>query len=196
MSEVAVDLFVEDRGHEELVRALLDRLAREEQKTIAIRVRAASGGHGRVLDELDLYQKLMERGVTSTGQLLVVAVDANCQQPARKRAEVRDRLLPVLRPRAVIACPDPHVERWYMADPPSFARVVGATPRVGRRKCRRDLYKQILVDTISGAGHVPTLGGIEFGRDLVEAMDLYRAGRNEASLNAFVDAARHAIRAL
>jgi hypothetical protein len=83
-----------------------------------------------------------------------------------------------------------------MADPPSFAQVVGAAPKVGRRKCERDLYKRMLVNTISKAGQVPTLGGIEFARDLTAAMDLYRAGKTEASLKAFVDEARRAIRAL
>ena len=47
-------------------------------------------------------------------------------------------------------------------------------------------YKQILTTTIRQAGHQVILGGVEFAPELVEGMDLYRAGRNDSSLNAFL----------
>lgn len=92
-----------------------------------------------------------------------------------------------LRDRSVPACPAPHIERWYLADLEAFYVVVGIRPRVPRDKCERDLYKQILARAVVDAGHPPMLGGIEFARDLVAAMDLFRAGRTESSLKHFVD---------
>lgn len=79
-SPVVVDLFVEDHAHEEFLKAMLHRLAREEGKTIMVRVRSARGGHGRVLSEFSLYQKsvLKAPGDMTMPDLLVIAIDANC----------------------------------------------------------------------------------------------------------------------
>ena len=58
-----------------------------------------------------------------------------------------------------------------MADPVSFATVVGTQPSVSRGKCERGYYKRLLNRTVIGAGHPSTLGGIEFGRELADAMN-------------------------
>ena len=44
------------------------------------------------------------------------------------------------------------------------------------------------------AGHPPTLGGLEFAQELVGAMDLYRASKNDHSLGAFVNDLRGKLR--
>lgn len=196
MSEAAVDLFVEDRAHEEFLRALLGRLSEEGERKIAIRVRSARGGHGRVLSEFDPYQEAVLRGLSSIPDLLVVAVDTNCTRHREALAELETHLRPEFRGRTAFACPDPHIERWYMADPESFTTIVGVEPPLERRKCERDRYKKQLVEAIRGGGHIPTLGGIEFARDLVAEMDLYRAGKREASLKLFVENARAVLRSL
>jgi hypothetical protein len=95
-----------------------------------------------------------------------------------------------------VACPDPHIERWYLADPESFKDVVGHRPTIARKKCARDYYKDALAKVVRKAGYPATLGGIEFAQELVERMDLYRAGRNERSLKAFVDDLRGRLRTL
>jgi hypothetical protein len=43
-------------------------------------------------------------------------------------------------------------------------------------------------------GTPPTLGGIEFARDIVEELDLYRAGKHDRSLGAFVDDLRRRLK--
>ncbi|MCR4411694.1 MAG: hypothetical protein NUV77_04615 [Thermoguttaceae bacterium] len=196
MSEAAVDLFVEDRAHEEFLKALVRRLSDEAERKIAIRVRSARGGHGRVLNEFDLYQEAVLRGLSSIPDLLVVAVDTNCTRHPEALAELETHLRPEFRGRTAFACPDPHIERWYMADPESFTTIVGVEPPLERRKCERDRYKRQLVEAIRKAGQIPTLGGIEFAKDLVAAMDLYRAGRREPSLGLFVQGARALLRSL
>lgn len=193
---MVVDIFAEDRAHEELLKALLDRLAREEGKVIVPRIRSARGGHGRALEELSLYQRSVQQGVggMTVPDLLIVAIDTNCSSFNGAKKEIQARLETQFEDRTVVACPDPHVERWYLADPESFHHVVGVTPRVGRRKCERDRYKTILSRAILEAGHPPTLGGIEFAREIVEAMDFYRAGKRETSLKHFLDDAVAQIR--
>ena len=192
-----IDVFAEDYAHEQFIRAMLIRLSRAQGMRIDIRTISAQGGHGRVLAELRLYRASLARGfVDRQPDGIIIASDSNCSPYSTTRGKLADAAGPELLSRAVIACPNPHVERWYMADPPSFSEVVGKQPRLGKRKCDRDRYKAILSKVVSDAGHPPTLGGIEFGPDIVSAMDLYRAGKNEGSLKHFVDQADGLLRRL
>lgn len=183
-----IDIFAEDRAHEDFLRAMIGRLGRQEHRDIQTRVRSARGGHGKALNELCLYQRGVLHGLTgmTMPHLLVVAIDANCESFARKTGEIRERLDQEFRERAILACPDPYVERWYLADPQALHDVVGVTPALARTKCERAYYKDILSRTIVRGGYPVTLGGIEFARDIVEAMDLHRAGRSVRSLGHFV----------
>lgn len=195
---VVADLFVEDRAHEAFLVPMLLRVARQEKVAVAPRVRSARGGHGRAVRELKLYQELVRRGAGSAAcpDLLIVGTDCNCMPFAKKRSEIRGATTPPFSDRLVVACPDPHVERWYLADPDSFKTVVGHGPTVGRKKCARDHYRNALLQAVRRAGHPPTLGGIEFARELVDGMDLYRAGKNDRSLKAFLDDLTNMLRAL
>jgi hypothetical protein len=189
---VILDLFAEDQGHEEVVGAIVCRVAKEEGFDIQIRVRRARGGHGRVINELKLYQKSVLGGVVNLTlpDILVVAIDANCKKHAAARREIEEALDARIKPLAAIACPNPHIERWCLVDPPSFNAIVGIEPILPRRKCAKDAYKSLLSDTVRKAGHVPTLGGIEFASELVIGMDLFRASRNDKSLKSFVEELR------
>lgn len=193
---IATDLFAEDRAHEDFISALVQRLAQEEGRNLDLRVRWARGGHGRAISELKLYQLTICRGVPGLAlpDMVVVAIDANCKRFSAAAEEIRGALRPELAPLSAIACPDPHVERWYLADPQSFSHVVGSSPVVEERKCRRDRYKNLLRQAVIDGGHIPTLGGIEFARELANAMDLFAAGRGEPSLKAFVDDVRSRLR--
>jgi hypothetical protein len=116
--------------------------------------------------------------------LLVVCVDANC----RGQSAAKDQIISSLgnlASRAAIACPDPHIERWYMADPVYFEQIVGRRPKLGRKKCERGRYKKILAKTVMDAGQPATLGGLEFAEDLARGMDFYRAGKTDKALRAF-----------
>ena len=194
-NQVVVDIFVEDRAHEELLKPLLTRVAREEHIEVWPRVRSARGGHGRAIAEFKLYQRVVQSTLSNTSaDLVVVAIDGNCSTFASARRRIQDDTDPTLRDRLVIACPDPHIERWYVADPQSFATIVGHRPRVSRKKCVRDHYKQVLASAIQRAGHPVMLGGIEFASELIEGMDLYRAGKSDSSLKAFLDDLRAKLR--
>jgi hypothetical protein len=189
---VSVTLFVEDRAHEGFLKPLIQRVAQEADRNITIRSYSARGGHPRALDELQTFQTLIERGVLGLSEpdILVVGIDANCSPWHKVRQGVLERLASQRRSKAAVACPDPHIERWFMADPTSFEQALGRRPRPGKRKCEQDRYKRILAKTVREAGYPVGLGGIEFAEDIVAAMDLYRAGKNEKSLKHFLDATR------
>ena len=188
-SSLTVDIFAEDRAHEEFLRAMLNKIAAQQERNLTVRVRSARGGHPRVLAELALYQTSVLKAPEnlSMPDLVCIAIDANCKRWHRARTDIAREIQAPFKQRAIIACPDPHIERWYLADPDSFAQVVGVRPKVGKRKCERDRYKAILAKAIVDAGHPVTLGGIEFAQELVAAMDLYRAGKTEGSLKHFLD---------
>ena len=187
---LTIDLFAEDRAHEEFLKAVVRRLAREAGRDIALAVRSARGGHGRALTEYEAYQKSVLRGIGGLRlpDLACVAIDANCQRFVAATKAIVDGTLDAFKNRIAMACPDPHIERWYLADPDSFCQVVGVRPKVTKRKCERFLYKRELARAVTDGGHPRTLGGIEFAADLVAAMDFYRAGKNEPSLRHFIEA--------
>ena len=193
---VLIDLFVEDRAHEELLKPLITRIGEEEQVRVQVSVRTARGGHARALSEFRIYQRAAAAATFSEqlAELVVVGIDGNCSTFANARDKIQQATEPIFTDRLVVACPDPHIERWYLADPQSFNIVVGDQPKVGTRKCARDHYKQILADSIQRAGHPPTLGGIEFASELATAMNLYRAGRNANSLRIFLNDLRARLR--
>lgn len=188
----SVDLFAEDQAHELFVSALLRRIFGEAGLPVHLNVRSAVGGHGRALTELRTYQRAVLRGAAglSRPELLVVMIDANCQGLVEARNGILGEITAEAAGDTVVACPDPHIERWFFADPEAFVRVVGVDQQPGKKKCERGTYKTMLRDAVSRAGHFPTLGGLEFAQDLVREMNLYHAGRNEPSLGALIDGLR------
>lgn len=199
MNEILrVDLFVEDRAHEGLLRSLIERVAQEENLIIWCQTRSAQGGHPRAVQEFKLYQQNLIRGLSkvATPDLVVVAIDSNCRTLSQTRSEIEQATNVVYKHLLVCACPDPHIERWYMADLDSFHRVIGYQPHLGRAKCERDYYKQILGQAIKKGGHPTPLGGIEFASELAKDMDLYQAGKKDASLKAFLDDLRKKLKML
>ncbi len=148
---------------------------------------AARGGHGRALAELTLYQESVIGGLVGMPDLLVVAIDANCSTFTQARAVIEGQLQNAFAGRTIPACPDPHIERWYLADLNSFHRIVGVRPKIGRQKCQRDVYKALLAQAVVDTGHPATLGGLEFSEELAAAMNFYRAGKADNSLKHFLE---------
>ena len=140
---VSAVLFAEDRAHEAFLRPLLRRLAGDAGRALSIQIYSARGGHPRAMEELRVFQTVLEKKVAGLEEpdLVVVAIDANCTPWHRARRRIAQALALRLRGKAAIACPDPHVERWFMADPVSFEKALGRRPKPGRRKCERARYK-------------------------------------------------------
>lgn len=191
-----VDIFVEDRAHEYFIRALVMRVAREQGISVDIQIRSATGGHGRAIGEFRKYMVLVEKGVLLRPELIVVGIDANCSKFTAKRQEIFDAVSPLRRSEVIAACPDPHIERWFMADVKSFHRIVGSMPRIKQKKCKRDYYKSALANAIRDAGHPTTLSGVEFAEELANDIDLYESGKMDRSFALFIDELRSLLRRL
>lgn len=193
-----VDLFAEDIAHEKLLVGLVRRVVLEEYEgTVRFQIRSARGGHAKAISEFRTYQHSLTKGYfNSSSDLVVVAIDSNCTTFSQTRAEIEQETQDRFKHLLVPACPDPHIERWYMADPDSFYEIVGHRPVLGKKKCERGYYKHVLQTAIQEAGHPQPLGGVEFAAELAEAMNLYQAGKADASLKAFLDDLRAALRNL
>lgn len=193
-----IDLFAEDQAHELFLRPLIERVCSDQGVRCRVRVRSARGGHGRALVELQLFQEALAKGATASTlpEVLVVAIDANCTPCIKAHGKIRAIIRPEVFPRVVIACPDPHIERWYLVDPPALEQLVGRRPATVKKKCARDHYKRILRTTIERAGSPVPLGGIEFAPEIVAQMDLFRAGKANGSLKHFLGSLRAAVTAV
>jgi len=189
MVSARVDPFCEDRGHEQFVTALVKRLASEARVRLRLSTPSGRGGKGPALTALRGYQQVLESGQLGkpVPDLLVAVVDTNCSTWHEERSHVTDCINTQLFPQFVVGCPDPHVERWCIADPEGFRKVVGTPPPPDPEKCERNVYKKLLRDAIRDAGHQILTDEMEFAPDIVEAMDLFNAGKNQPSLKHFVN---------
>lgn len=192
-----IDVFGEDRAHEQFARALILRLAREVGLRPRIHAVSARGGEGRAITEFSAWQRgFLQSRQQGTPELVVLLIDANCKGWHEVRRELEQSVDTSIVPRSVLGCPDPHIERWFLADPVGFAAVVGAPPQPDRGKCERALYKR-LVEEAARQASLPLITGIaDLAPDLVDAMDLYRAGQAQPSLRHFVDELKGALRLL
>ena len=190
MCEVA--LFVEDNAHQEIIGALLERLAGESGMTVRPDWRSTVGGRGRVIRELKRYLRdlKMQGGYPD---LIVVATDANCigLQKRIREVDTSAAVSPV-----VLAVPDPHIERWLLLDSAAFKSVFDQGCDAPDKKCIRDRYKHQLFDAIRATGVVPQLGGIEYAEDIVQHMNIEKTARADRSFHRFVDELRSVFRQL
>lgn len=191
-----ITLFCEDRDHEQFVRGLVGRLASEVGIRPLLEAASARGGHGRALTEFRLWQKSFLQVESGPTHLLVLVIDANCSTWRDVRRELEDAVDQTVVPRHVVGCPDPHVERWYIADPTAFDEVVGCAPGPDPGKCERHLYKHLVEEAVEAAGTPLLTGTADLAPDLVGTMNLYRASKNQPSLGRFVDDLRAAFRQL
>jgi len=193
-----VDLFCEDRGHEQFARALIERIADKLDQKPSIRTRNGRGGHGKAITEFKAWQRAVTNGYIDheLPDLLVLLIDANCIGWAQARRELEQAVEPGIFPRCAIGCPDPHVERWYLADPQAVQEIIGIPPPSDPGKCERHFYKQLLRQTIQNADQPIASLEMAYASDLVAAMDFFRAGKNQPSLKHFVEQIQSALQQL
>ena len=76
----------------------------------------------------------------------------------------------------------------------AFKTVLGVGCQAPDQKCERDRYKRALREAVRQTGIFPALGGIEYAEDIINAMDLERAGLTEPSLGHFLTDLRPLLR--
>ncbi len=182
-----IGLFVEDVGHETFITALLTRLAREQKIEIICQPFNVRGGHGKVITELKDYLRDFERGHIQPQDLLIVATDANCKGFQERKQEFRPLTQKTTLP-IIYAIPDPHIERWLLLDSAAFKQTLGKGCKAPDKKCQKDRYKRLLIEAVHDAGVIPLLGGIEYAKDIVNAMNLRKTAQKEASLSHLLQA--------
>lgn len=183
-----IDLICEDSAHESLLRPLLVRMAEERQLVPRVRVMSARGGAPRVNATVQLWAHSVASNNRSRPDALVIGIDSNCRGRGAVEPEVRGWVGDQWAELLILACPNAHVERWYLADQAAFTRVVGGGQVSVPDKCERDLYKRILREAVEAAGQLAPSGGVEFGPELATAIDFYRLGKNDPAFRAFHDA--------
>ena len=199
MAKLRVGYFLEDIAHEKFITALVRRVSREvglTQQTLEHVIYNASGGKGQTMTELRRFLRDVQRGRIPPTPVLVVAIDGNCQGYTEKHNEIRRVAGDYgYAGQLVCAIPDPHIERWYMADPGGLQQAIGAgvRPVPPAYKCERGRYKRAMLDVFADVGIKPLLGGAEYGNDVVEAMDLYAAQQADPALKHFVDHLKEAL---
>jgi len=184
MREIA--LFVEDHAHQSFLGALISRLAKECGIEVQLRWLNVRRGHGAVIRELKQFLRDLQRDQAGFPDLLVVATDANCKGMNDRLKEIGS-VTGDIPGKLICAVPDPHIERWLLLDSGAFKAVFGRGCKAPDQKCERARYKKLLIEAILETGITPSLGGIEFSEDIVQAMDIKRAARNDPSLKRLVE---------
>jgi len=194
---ISLALFAEDEAHELMVPPLIDRVAEDLSLGVATAIRSAAGGHGRVLAEATAFLRDVSCGRVPRADLIVVCTDANCVGLAERRREVEAAVAKSNCGSSVVpAIPDPHVERWMLLDGKAFKAVVGKGCPAPDIKCERGRYKRQLKSCVREAGRQPIIGGMEYAKRLVAAMDLDAAARQDVSLGQFISSLRVALRSV
>ena len=182
MREVAI--FVEDYAHVQVIGALVERIAGECNFLVRLDWRNAVRGYGEVAAQLRNYLRDLGHQGGPWPDLIIIAADANCKGLNERRREMNVANAPAP---MVLAIPDPHIERWLLLDGAAFKAVFGKGCEAPDQKCDRDRYKQLFIEAILAAGHLPHLGGIEYAKDIVLNMDIHRAAGADRSFRRFVE---------
>lgn len=179
-----VSLFGEDAGHEVVLKGLLNRLSLDSEVPVRITPLSVTGGVTRVHYELGIFLRDVEKGKLRMPDLIVVATDGNCKGYNARRQEIERVAQPYasLLDLIVYAIPDPHIERWLLADPSAFKTVLGRGCDLPQEKCEKNFYKQVLAKEVRESGVKPILGGLEYADDITANMNLAAAEKNDASL--------------
>lgn len=194
--KIRIGYFLEDRGHEVFLKAIVKRIAMEKgfiPGEWIDDVRSASGGKS-----IQGYKTFLKDLSKLKGHfpfnVLIVASDGNCQGYIQKRNQLigyaeKSKIDHLDFNRFIFAIPDPHIEKWYMNDPKGFNAAIGSgvLPVLPPYKCEKGLYKKIMKDTIASSCVTPQFGGYEYGERIVEEMDFYEAGKADSSLKHFIN---------
>jgi hypothetical protein len=192
---LVLDLFCEDNGHEVFITNLVRVMARAlAVPDPLVRPISARGGHGRAISELKTWQRSLRTGAFERGDALLVVIDANSSGWRQMDRDIRAAIDPSLYPHVLVGCPDPHVEVWCAADPVAFQSLFSVAVPPAPARGGRLVYKQWLRTALEQGGAYVLGDPMDICLDLLPAMDLNRACRNDAALNHLVSDLRALLR--
>jgi hypothetical protein len=180
----SVSLFCEDSFHEKFLGALLRRFEAKHKVGMHARFLSAQGGLPKMHGELRSFLRDLERERRPLPDAIIVVADANCLGYNARKGSLASASEHhgVLQPLISYAIPDPHIERWMLADPAAFQQVFGRGCTLPAIKCAKDEYKRLLRKEIRASGIEAPLGGEEFAEDIVSVMNLAQVQTREPSL--------------
>lgn len=199
MPEIRVVYFLEDVFQERILPALVARIAADRSlspELIDHDLRSAAGGKGTVMTGFRRFVRDVQREREPAPDVLIVAVDGNCQGFAERCKEIEAIAQQAGYGRSLVcAVPDPHIERWYLEDAKVLQQVLksAVAPQPPPYKCERDRYKQALQQVIADADIFAPLGGAEYGEEIAHRLDLYAVGKADTGFKHFVDGLREAL---
>jgi len=196
-SKITIVYFVEDIAHEGIIKALVEKVAREKSidvKNLTHDFRSSRGG-SKFIKAFESFLEDVEKAGFSDADFLVVVKDGNCKGYTEciKRLQKKIKEGHPLRDRVVYAVPNPHIERWYVMDQRAFKKGVGLgkAPNLPPYKCEKDYYKRVIRQALESANIKSLLGGVEFAERIVdEVQDLELLFRDAPDLGRFVDELR------
>ncbi len=188
VDKLKVLIFVEDVAQENLIRTLFCRIAGESglgSTRLDVQVPYSRGGAS--IKALKVY---LDDYPIDTVDCFVLGSDGNCKGFAKKKQLLEKNLQKYgALDRTILAIPDPHIERWYVIDPGALSEAVGAS--IGnyspKHKCDKGHYKKILKEAIFSADVEPLQGGAEYGQDVGEILDIYKACKEDAGFKSFFE---------
>lgn len=193
MAKSVIAYFLEDAAHEAIIPPLIQRLILEENKTADdFEHKLLSSRGGGSITAFEAFIKDAKKSSLLAADLLVVASDGNCKGFAARRNELLAIAPNQAYPKVITAVPDPHVERWFLLDGAALrtAAGLGQQPQLPPYKCDRGFYKNLLRSAFQQSQTFPLLGGIEFGPEVAQNMNLYAAGKNDHGFKDFIDETR------
>jgi len=211
-ANIRVVSFFEDVAQERLIGTLIDRIAEDagvRQRRLRREARVAEPG-ARVHEQFESFVKQRSDELSGPDVVLVVAIDCNCNGRNERKRQLEDKIW--TRPRkgkkvraahvivptehVAFCLPDPHIERWYIADQHAFNDVIGAgaAPKLPAYKCERDYYKNMLREALIKAGIRPILGGAEYGELIAQKIDLEQLRKADPAFESFEEELRGALK--
>ena len=182
-----IDFIVEDSAQERFLQEVVKRYFSNKGCDVDMITISNHGGRGEVYRTLKQYEKQWCSNEVSFPHKLVIGSDGNCQGYVYRRNEILSQISDLtLRSVIACACPDPHIEKWYMLDEEAFNKVVGVVPNLPANKCEKSLYKNLLKKRVEDSGSFSTLGGVEYAEELVLEADFYRMGKAENAFKLFL----------
>lgn len=197
MAKYKIIFFLEDIAQEVFIRALVERLIRDEGKNKSdYELHVLSSRGGSSIRAYKDFLKQAKKQKHLDADVLIVGSDGNCNGFLKRKQQLLAASKSIPYPEVITAVPDPHIERWYLLDDRALASVTGMPVRAvsPNVKCNKNLYKNLLKQAFTEQGLFPPLGGAEYGSLIAESIDLYAAGTLDHSLHDFVDQVRSWLR--
>ena len=173
--------FVEDNAQEQIIPGLFIRIASNHgiaRGDLDIHVPSSRGG-GSIKA---LKEYLKDYGDELVADCIVLGSDGNCKGLNEKRKQLEKNLQKVECDfTLILTIPDPHIEHWYLLDSNALSLAVGesVTDHAPRKKCEKNHYKTLLKDAIQSSGVIPLQGGAEYGSEIANEINLYKASKAE-----------------